>query len=81
MHQFKFYDDNEDRAGLFGEEVNLVPVPLLRAHMNPFYNECRAFGKIAESDLNGKVAVKCYDYLTVSARRKKELQRKFNVII
>ena len=79
MHQFKFYDDKKDRAGLFAEEADLVPVPLLRAHMDPFYNECRAFGKIVESELNGKVAVKCYGYLTVSVRREKELQRKFNV--
>ena len=48
MLKFKFYDDTEDRAGLYGREHDLVSVDLLRAHMDPFYNECRAFGRIIE---------------------------------
>lgn len=47
--------------------------------MDPFYNECRAFGKIIESDLNGKIAVRCYGYLAVSAEREQELEENFNI--
>ncbi len=79
MSQFKFYDDEEDRAGLFGNENDLVPIHLLHAHRDPFYNECRAFGRIVEADLNGKIAVRCYGYLAVSAKNEEELKRRFNI--
>ena len=77
--QFQFYDDEEHRAALFGREREDVPVELLRAHMDPFYCECRAFGKIIKSGLNGKIAVGCHGYLTISATRERELKEKFDI--
>lgn len=50
-----------------GKENDLVPDDLLQAHSDPFYNERRAYGRLEEEKLNGKVAVRCYDYLTLSA--------------
>lgn len=47
--------------------------------MDPFFNECRAFGRIIEAGLNGKVAVPCYGHLTVSAKLEDELKRRFHV--
>ena len=47
--------------------------------MDPFNNECRAFGKIIESNLNGKIAVRCYGYLAVSAEREEELEENFKI--
>lgn len=38
----------------------------LRAHSDPFYNECRAYGRLMESDLNGRVAVRAHGYTTVT---------------
>ena len=47
--------------------------------MDPFFNECRAFGRIIEAGLNGKIAVECYGYLAISPKLEGELQKKFNV--
>ena len=47
--------------------------------MDPFFNECRAFGRIIEAGLNGKVAVSCHGHLTVSAELEDELKRRFDV--
>lgn len=47
--------------------------------MDPFYNECRAFGRIIEAGLNGKIAVRCYGYITIPAAREEELEQRFHV--
>ena len=47
--------------------------------MDPFFNECRAFGRIIEKGLNGIVAVPCHGHLTVSAKLEDELKRRFDV--
>ena len=47
--------------------------------MDPFFNECRAFGRIIEAGLNGKIAVECHGYLAISPKLEGELQKKFNV--
>ena len=77
--KFKFYNDEEDREGLDEEEDDKVSVNRLRSHMDPFYRECRAFGKVIESKLNGKIAVRCYGYLVIPARREQQLKRKFDI--
>ena len=47
--------------------------------MDPFYNECRAYGRLEEANLNGKVAVRCHGYMTFPAEFDEELARRFNV--
>lgn len=47
--------------------------------MDPFYNECRAFGRVMEANLNGKIAVHCYGYIIVPADKEEELERDFGV--
>ena len=47
--------------------------------MDPFYSECRAYGRLIEKGLNGKVAVYCHGYLTIPAEREEELRQKYNV--
>ena len=79
MLQFKFYDFQVQRAGLVGKENDLVPDDLLQAHSDPFYNECRAYGRLEEHKLNGKVAVRCYGYLTFSAEIESQLEREFQI--
>ncbi|KAK4695883.1 hypothetical protein P7C71_g1944, partial [Lecanoromycetidae sp. Uapishka_2] len=76
---FKFYDDGEDRSILTGRENEYITTDLLRAHMDPFYNECRAYGRLIEGKVNGKVAVRCHGYTTISAEREEELEERFNV--
>ncbi len=79
LPQFKFYDDADDRAGLIRGENDLVPTSLLHAHMDPFYNECRAYGRLIERGENGKVAARCFGHTTVSAEREEELYRMYGV--
>ncbi len=47
--------------------------------MDPFYNECRAYGRIIDKNENGKVAVKCYGYMTIPPAIEDELEEKFHV--
>lgn len=47
--------------------------------MDPFYCECRAYGRLIEANMNGKVAVRCYGYLDVPAEVEEELRRGFDV--
>ena len=79
MPQFKFYDIDEDRAGLLDRENELVSDDLLHAHSDPFYNECRAYGRLEEKKLNGKVAVRCHGYLPISAAKEEQLEREFDI--
>ena len=77
--QFKFFDIEEDRAGLSNRENELVSDDLLHAHTDPFYNECRAYGRLKEKKLNGKVAVYCHGYIPISADKEEQLEREFEV--
>ncbi|CAF9911164.1 hypothetical protein IMSHALPRED_009952 [Imshaugia aleurites] len=76
---FKFYDFTTQRASLARHENDLVPDDLLQAHSDPFYNECRAYGRLKEHNLDGKVAVRCYGYLTFPAEIEAHLKRDFQV--
>lgn len=78
--QFKYYNHEHDRAGLIGEDLDRISVELLRDHMDPFSSECRAYGRLIEANQNGKVAVRCYGYLTLPAEREDELRRDFGVV-
>lgn len=64
---------------MVGKEKDLVSDDLLHAHMDPFYNECRAYGRFAETHQDGKIAVRCYGHLSIPAEREDELERKFRI--
>ena len=80
MSQFKFYDDAEDDFNLWPSEKEIVSLDRLHAHRDPFYNECRAYGKLKETNLDGKVAVRCHGYTTLPATIEAELEEKFDVV-
>ena len=46
--------------------------------MDPFYNECRAYGRLIEKGMYGKVAAHCYGYVTIPAERERELLERFD---
>ena len=77
--KFKFYDDEEDRAGLIGSENEYVSDGLLRNHSDPFYAECRAYGRLIEHKRNGRYAVRCHGFMKIAAQREEELAREFKV--
>ncbi|KAI4212012.1 MAG: hypothetical protein LQ351_005194 [Letrouitia transgressa] len=74
--QFKYFNDESARTGL-GSLMKRISLDILHAHADPFYNECRAYGKLIEAKLNGKVAVRCYGYLIIPAAVESELWQKF----
>ena len=78
-YQFKFYDDSEDLAALSVHHRKFFSPNLIHCHMDPFFNECRAYGKLIDKNLNGKVAVRCYGYLMIPANREDELRKRFGV--
>ncbi len=47
--------------------------------MDPFFNECRAYGRLIEKNINGTVAVRCYGYLMIPANKEDELRERFGV--
>ena len=63
------------------EEIEKIPIETIRFHTDPFYNECRAYGKLIERDVNGKVAVRCHGHMTIPAARVEELAQRFEVDI
>ncbi len=77
--QFKFYGDREDYQALTGGNRKRIPVDIIRGHSDPFFNECRDYGRLIDENLNGKVAVRCYGYATIPAEREEELKRKFEI--
>ena len=60
--------------GLVG--LDILP-GLIIAHMDPFYAECRAYGRIESKGRNGKVVVRCYGFITIPGEQQEELDEKF----
>ena len=44
-----------------------------------FFRECRAYGRLEERKLNGKVAARCYGYITIPSKEEKLFWRKFKI--
>ncbi len=61
------------------KQRDVISIDLLHAQMDPFYCECRAYGRLIEANLNGKVAVRCHGHLNVPAEVEEELRRDFDV--
>lgn len=50
---------------------------MLQAHVDPFYRECRAYGRLIEKNL--KVAVRCFGYMILPAETEANLEQQFQV--
>jgi len=74
--QFKFYDRGEHELGLAGQNV---PLDMIVGHLDPFYAECRAYGRIAERKRKRPVAVPCYGFIGLSAAQEDFLSETFHV--
>lgn len=74
--KFKFYDPGH--LTLSDKEVDKVTLSTILEHSDPFYNECRAFGRFEQSNVNGKVAVHCYGHLSFSADHEKAIDKHFD---
>lgn len=78
-YQFRFYDDHNDRFFWRPYQLRKYSIAVLRDHMDPFFNECRAYGRLIEKNVNGKVAVRCCGYLMLPADIEDELRERFGV--
>ena len=61
------------------DEIQKIPIETIRFQTDPFFNECRAYGRLIERDVNGKVAVRCHGHMDIPAAREEELARRFEV--
>ncbi|KAL8906226.1 MAG: hypothetical protein Q9207_002148 [Kuettlingeria erythrocarpa] len=76
---FNFYDPNEDLDAISESDLEVVGLDTFYAQSDPFYNECRAYGRLDESHLNGKVAVRAYGYTTIAAKEVHRLGKEYQV--
>ena len=74
--QFQFYD-------VAGHDQELVDQNLSQdiiiAHLDLFYAECRAYGRIVDEKRNSKIFVRCHGFTFISALQKALFSQKFNV--
>lgn len=74
IHQFQFYDEQQGRFRFFPSDNELISDELLVGNLDPFYAECRAYGKLQEiyniqSTRRSKtrtLAIPCYGYVFIS---------------
>lgn len=66
-------------VGMSDEEIHKISIKTIRFHSDPFYNACRAYGRLIDSGVNGKIAVRCHGHLDIPAAREKELAQRFDV--
>ncbi|KAL9033240.1 MAG: hypothetical protein Q9180_006050 [Flavoplaca navasiana] len=87
LKAFKYYDREEDELALDDSEREFLSQSIdgyialdhLDHYFDPFYNECRAYGKLIEKNLNGQVAVRCYGYMMLSAELEDTLGNQFEM--
>ncbi|KAL9630621.1 MAG: hypothetical protein Q9204_004627 [Flavoplaca sp. TL-2023a] len=87
LKAFKYYDKEEDelaldefeRKFLSHSEGGYTPLDHLDHYFDPFYNECRAYGRLIAENLNGQVAVRCHGYMMLSAEHEDTLDNQFEM--
>jgi len=52
---------------------------MIVGHLDPFYAECRAYGRIAETNRKRPVAVPCYGFLRIPAAQEDFLNATFDI--
>ncbi|KAL9602847.1 MAG: hypothetical protein Q9219_001542 [cf. Caloplaca sp. 3 TL-2023] len=76
---FKFYDDESDVDAISASDLDRLGLDTFHAQLDPFYNECRAYGKLIESNRNGLLAVRCHGYTTIHNKEVYRLGEKFHI--
>ena len=65
--------------GMSRKQIRKTSIKTVRLQTDPFFNECRAYGKLIDRGLNGKVAVRCHGHLAIPAAIEEELAQRFEV--
>lgn len=71
--------DEFEREFLSRSTDGYTPLDHLDEYFDPFYNECRAYGKLIEKNLNGQVAVRCHGYMVLPAEYEDTLELQFEI--
>lgn len=78
--EFKHASDTQFDDTFDGCDTSLVSQDVLdhpNYHFESFRRECRAYGRLRDSKLDGKVAVACHGYMMLPAEYEDELERRF----
>ncbi|KAL8722932.1 MAG: hypothetical protein Q9181_007394 [Wetmoreana brouardii] len=78
--KFKYYDIDETDDAIYGSERDAAPDDALKHldyYFDPFYIKCRAYGRLVDAKLSGKIAVHCHGYMMLPASYEDELKRDF----
>lgn len=65
--------------GMSRKQIRKTSIKTVRLQTDPFFKECRAYGKLIDRGVNGKVAVRCYGHLAIPAAIEEELAQRFEV--
>ncbi|KAF2174677.1 hypothetical protein K469DRAFT_756642 [Zopfia rhizophila CBS 207.26] len=84
---FKFFDIEEEKARFADSQKAKMTDDELEGNTDPFFAECRAYGRIEEFYENcqgkknpGLIAAPCYGYLYISEEQEMDLGRQFGIL-
>lgn len=79
--RFKSYNPAAVRNMLTDNRSAQVTDDTLVGHMDPFYDQCRSYGRISEHQgkCKGSVTVPCYGFLSIPASHEATLEKDFGV--
>ncbi|KAL9126566.1 MAG: hypothetical protein Q9217_004396 [Psora testacea] len=77
---FKYFDVNDELFGLPVPTQKKIPLDIARYHGAPFFRECRAYGRMIDTGVNGIYAVECYGHLAIPVTTATQLIERFEGI-
>lgn len=76
--QFNFFSLEEIRPFVPFSE-HLLEDTVVRHHLDPFFAECRAFGRLVEEQRDGLLAVKCHGYVFLPQEAESRIETQFGI--
>ncbi|KAI0189713.1 kinetochore Sim4 complex subunit Fta2, partial [Xylaria flabelliformis] len=73
---FSFFSVDYLRPWVPGGE-DMIPDDIVRYQLDPFYSECRAFGKLVEMKKDDALAIRCHGYTFLSETIEDQIEEKF----
>ena len=58
---------------------HLLEDDIVRCHFDPFFAECRAFGRLLEERKDDLLAVRCYGYMYLSEEEERRIEQQFDI--
>lgn len=63
----------------FGEHLLKNKDKIIQHHLDPFFAECRAFGRLVEEEKDDQLAVRCYGYALLSESIESRIREQFGI--